>query len=59
MSYEKYDKITVTTKSKEIYCWEKEEWDDYNYDGKLLIVLNGGAWVGLFNMDDVESVVVK
>ncbi len=56
-----YNTIEVTFKSGHSAVWEadKDEWDDYAYDGKVLSIKKNGAWVGIYNMDSVISVVVK
>ena len=56
-----YKTITITFKNGStcILEAEKEDWDDYSYDGKALIVKKGGAWVDIYNMDCIFSVVVK
>lgn len=56
-----YNDIEISFKSGHSARWEadKGEWDDYAYDGKVFIVKKGGAWVGIYNMDSVLSVVVK
>ncbi len=56
-----YNIIEVTLKGGHSAVWEsgKDEWDDYAYDGKVLIIKKNGAWVGIYNMDSVISVVVK
>ena len=53
--------IEVTFKNGRSAVWEadKGEWDDYAYDGTAFIIKKGGAWVGIYNMDSVISVVVK
>ncbi len=56
-----YNRIEVTFKNGHTAVWEadKGEWDDYAYDGKVLIIKEDGSWVGIYNMDSVISVVVK
>ena len=56
-----YKTIEVTFKNGHSSIWEadKGEWDDYVYDGKAFIIKKDGAWVGIYNMDSVFSVVVK
>lgn len=57
----KYNIIEVTFKNGHSAVWEadKNEWDDYAYDGSAFIIKKDGAWVGIYNMDSVISVVVK
>lgn len=56
-----YNTVEVTLKGGESAIWEasKGDWDDYSYDGKVFIIKKDGAWVGIYNMDSVISVVVK
>ena len=56
-----YSTIEVTFKNGHSATWEaeKSEWDDYAYDGKVFIIKKDGAWVGIYNMDSVISVVAK
>ena len=56
-----YNRIEVAFASGHTATWEadKDEWDDYAYDGKVFIIKKQGSWVGLYNMDHVISVVVK
>lgn len=58
---DKFNTIEVTLKGGHSAVWEanKGEWDDYAYDGTAFIIKKGGAWVGIYNMDSVISVVVK
>lgn len=61
MEKKNYNTIEVTLKNRHTATWEAEkgEWDDYAYDGKVLIIKKDGAWIGIYNMDSVISVVVK
>lgn len=56
-----YNIIEVTLKNGHCSVWEadKAEWDDYAYTGSAFIIKNNGCWVGIYNMDNVISVVVK
>ena len=56
-----YNTIEITFNSGHSAVWEADEgeWDDYAYDGKTFIVKKEGAWVGIYNMNHVISVVVK
>lgn len=53
---DKYSKITITFKNGESVTFNKNDWDDYSYDGKSVIVKNEGAWVGIYNLDIVAAV---
>lgn len=56
-----YNTIEITFTNGHSAVWEanKGEWDDYAYDGKVLIIKKDGAWVGIYNMNHIISVVVK
>lgn len=47
------NKIEITFKSGDTITIEKENWDDYSYDGKFFIIKNKGAWVAFYNCNDV------
>ena len=48
----------VMTNSEEVE-WTKDKWDDYLYDGKYFIIKKDGAWVGMYNLDYIISIIVK
>jgi hypothetical protein len=54
-----YETITITMKDDYYAAWEKDEWDDYNYDGKFFIVMKNKTWVGFYNLDCVKSIIVE
>jgi len=53
--------IKVGLKSGMTAIWEtaKGEWDDYMYIDGLFVIKKDGAWVGVYNMDIVGSVIVE
>lgn len=53
------NKIEITFKSGETIAYEKDQWDDYAYDGKAIIVKLKGAWIGIYNFDHVFCVELK
>lgn len=53
------EKIEITFKSGETITYNKNDWDDYAYDGKAVIVKKKGAWVGIYNFDNVFCVELK
>lgn len=53
------ERIEITFKSGETISYRKEEWDDYAYDGKAIIVKQKGACVGIYNFDNVFCVELK
>jgi hypothetical protein len=52
-------RLEITFKSSETITYEKDQWDDYGYDGKSICVKLQGAWVGIYNFDHVFSVELK
>lgn len=54
-----YSTIEITFKSGDTIRYNKDEWDDYSYDGKSVCVKKDGAWVGIYNFDHVFSVELK
>lgn len=54
-----YTDLEITFKSGETITYSKNEWDDYSYDGKAVAVKKDGAWVGLYNFDNVFCVELK
>lgn len=54
-----YTDLEITFKSGETSTYSKSEWDDYSYDGKSVAVKKSGAWVGLYNFDNVFCVELK
>ena len=56
-----YNVIEITFNNGHSAIWEanKGEWDDYSYDGRSFIIKKDGAWVDIYNMNHVISVVVK
>jgi len=56
-----YNTIEITLNNGHFAVWEadKGEWDDYAYDGIAFIIKKDGAWVGIYNMNHVISVVVE
>lgn len=51
--------IKITFKNGNICTWGKDEYTDYKYDGKCFIVIRDEQWVGIYNMDNIISVVIK
>ena len=49
----------ITFTSGETITYQPEQWDDYAYDGKAVIVKLRSAWVGIYNFDTVFCVELK
>ena len=54
-----FERIEITFKNGETKTYEKDEWDDYGFVGNAVIVKNNGAWIGIFNFDNVFCVELK
>lgn len=54
-----YETIVVTMKDGKFATWKKDEWNDCTYDGRVVIVMQDGIMVGLYNIDEVRSVVIE
>lgn len=52
-------KLEITFKSGETITYDKNQWDDYAYDGNAVIVKYKGAWVGIYNFDNVFCVELR
>lgn len=51
--------IKIVMSNSETVTWTKEEWDDYQYDGKFFIIKKNGAWIGFYNLDYVISITIN
>lgn len=54
-----FNRLEITFKSGETITYKPGEWDDYAYDGGAVIVKHDGAWVGIYNFDNVFCVELK
>ena len=54
-----YKSLEITFKSGETVTYGEGEWDDYAYDGKSVTVKLNGAWIGIYNFDNVFCVELK
>ena len=54
-----YELLQITFKSGETVTYKHGEWDDYSFDGKAVAVKKGGAWVGIYNFDNVFCVELR
>lgn len=61
MQAKTYEKICVFLKNGSVAEWKssEDEWDDYLYDEHAFIIKKDGAYVGVYNMDAVHSIVVS
>lgn len=51
--------IIITMANSQKVKWQKEEYDNYIYDGKFFIIVKNGEWIGFYNLDTVISIVIK
>lgn len=51
--------IIITMNNSQEVKWQKEEYDNYRYDGKFFIIMKNGEWIGFYNLDAVISIIVK
>lgn len=51
--------IKITLKNGDICKWKKKRWTDYKYDGKCFIIIKDEQWVGIYNLDNIISIVIK
>ncbi len=51
--------IIITMADSQEIKWQKEEYDNYIYDGKFFIIAKNGEWIGFYNLDTVTSIVVE
>ena len=54
-----YERLEITFKSGDTVVYGEGEWDDYSYDGNAGRVKNNGAWIGIYNFDNVFCVELK
>lgn len=54
-----FEKLEITFKSGETITYKSGEWDDYSFTGGAVNVKRGGAWIGIYNFDDVFCVELK
>lgn len=52
-------RLEITFTSGESITYQPKQWDDYEYDGKAVIVKLRGARVGIYNFDSVFCVELK
>ena len=48
--------IHIVFKDRREDKWSGNEFTDYYYDKKSFIILKDGRWVGIYNMDAIESI---
>ena len=57
MRSERRDNIIQITMANGSYiCWNKDQYTDYLYDGKIFAVIRDSQWVGIYNIDRVQEI---
>ena len=55
----KFGKIRIYFRDGKMDVIPKKLWDDYEYNGCLFVVKRCGAWVYVYNMDDISAICVE
>lgn len=56
---ESADRIEITFKTGDTIAYDKDEWDDYGYDGKFFCIKKCQSVIGYYNCDNVFCVELK
>lgn len=51
------ERIEITFKNGNKCTWGKTDFNDYSYDGKLIIIKKDDKWVGIYPVDALLSFV--
>lgn len=51
--------IKIVLKNGMRVFWKKEEYDSYDYDGKMFCIYKLHRIVGMYNADNIISLIVK
>lgn len=54
-----YETITIIMKDGKYAELEKDNWDNYTYDGKFFIVMKNRIWIAFYNLDEVRTIIVE
>ena len=54
-----YTTIEIVLMNGDKQVWHEGEWDDYEYDGRMFIIKNSGAWVGMYNINVIHSIIIE
>lgn len=54
-----YTTIEIVLMNGDKHVWHEDEWDDYEYDGKMFIIKNAGAWVGMYNINVINNIMIE
>ncbi len=59
MNDNEYTTIEITFKNGMTTVWDTG-WDDYTYDHTgIFVIKKDGVWVGIYNIFEIASIVVK
>lgn len=48
--------IQITMVGGNYIEWNKDQYTDYMYDGKVFVIINGSKWIGIYNIDQVKEI---
>ena len=51
--------IKIVFQNGDMYTYASKKYTEYIYDGKYFIVIHKKQWIGLFNLNCVEYIVVE
>ncbi len=52
--------IEITFKDGNFRLWKSDSYTDYMYiKNNLFVVINGSQWVGIYNMDTIQEIIVR
>ena len=55
----KFGDIKIFFRNGKVDVIPKKLWDDYAYIGKTFVVKRCGAWVYIYNIEDVTCIIVE
>ncbi len=54
-----YKEIEINFRDGGVIIIPEDSWDDYDYDGKFIVIKKKRAWVAMYNAKDVFSLVLR
>lgn len=54
----KNNKIYIYFKDGKVDIWKSKEYTDYYYDRKCFIIIRKKRWVGIYNLDSIDAIVI-
>lgn len=55
---DKFNTIIINHKNGATTTWFADQWDEYTYTDHNFVIIKNGGWVGIYNMDGVDNIVV-